>query len=105
MATYIIYEDMTAPTITLVITDSAGTARNISGGTVVVKLYIGDGSGNRIVDGATMTKTGATGEVSHVLTVAQSATPGTYTGQAEVTWSAGTVERTEPFTCDIRAKV
>jgi hypothetical protein len=105
MSTYVIYEDMTAPTITLVVTDSAGVARNISGAGVVVKLYIGDGSGNRIVDGVTMTKDGATGQVSHVLTTAQSATPGTYTGQAEVTWSAGVLERTEPFQVDIRSKV
>jgi hypothetical protein len=105
MSSYAIYEDMTAPTLTLVVTDSAGTPRNISGAGVVVKLYIGDGSGNRIVDGVTMTKTGATGEVSHVLTTTQTATPGTYTGRAEITWSAGVLESTDPFQVDIRSKV
>lgn len=105
MALYAIYEDMTAPTITVTITDSAGVARDVSGAGVVVKLYLGDTSGTRIVDGVTMTKDGPTGQCSHVLTTTQSATPGVYRGQAEITWSAGVIERTETFVCEIRAKV
>ena len=39
------------------------------------------------------------------VSTAQSATPGTYSGQVEIDWGAGVIERTDAFAFEIRPKV
>jgi len=91
-----IYQAMTRSVLNLTIT-SGGIAVDLSG--AAVKLYVRNVNGTaRTVDGEAMTITDAeNGLVSYTFSALETATPGTYRAQAEITYGDGSQERATPF--------
>ena len=102
MSDFTIYVGMTRPTLALTLTRS-GVAVDVSAVGIAVKLYVRNiATGSQIIDGHTMTKdVPASGQVSYAFTALETATVGSYLGQAEITYADLSKERTDTFSIGI----
>ena len=91
MVDFTIKENDTSPTFQRTLTDASGTAVNLSGATVIFKMY--DQMRTTQVISATATLVDATnGVISYTFQTADTVTPGWYWVELEVTFSGGAVE-------------
>lgn len=93
MASFTMVRNDTAPPITATLTDSAGTAIDLSGATV--RFHMVDSAGAVKVDAACTVTSATGGVVSYSWAAADTDTSGSYKAEWEVTFSDGTI-RTFP---------
>lgn len=95
MNSFVIRKGDRLPALTATLTDSAGTAVNLTGGTVKLTMRILGGTTNKI-DNASVTVVSATaGTVSYAWAAADVNTTGLYHAEFEFT-NASALERTFP---------
>ncbi len=83
-------------TLTFVVTDAAGAAMSLLGYTIKFKMWRAGLPGTLLVNGTCTILVAADGTCTYVIAAADTATPGTYVGELELTKS-GVIESTATF--------